>query len=87
MPNVKLPESEGVEPAGSTAVIDANMRRRRMALIMGLAGLVTGGIRLWDAGWNTLTVLLLSTSVSLVLYWKTGADPRGFGKEIRGKRT
>jgi hypothetical protein len=86
MPDVNLPESEGVEPTDATAVVETSLSQRRMALILGLASLITGGIRLWGAGWNTLTALLLSTGVSLVLYWKTGADPKGWGKAIGGKK-
>jgi len=87
MSNDEPSESEGDQPAGSTAAVDTNMRQRRLALIMGLGSLITGGICLYSGwNWNTLTVLLWSTGVALVLYWKTGADPKGFGKAIWGKK-
>ena len=88
MSNIEPSESEGEEPTGSTTVIDSNMRQRRMALIMGIACLISGGIAFWDNGWGGqwLTGLLLGTGSALLLYWKTGVDPRGFGKRIWGKK-
>ena len=82
------PEGEQPEPAGSTAGIDANMRQRNIALIMGIACLISGGIELWSSAWSVteLTVLLLGTGFALLLYWKTGIDPQGFGKPIWGKK-
>jgi len=68
------------------AGVDTNMRRRRMALIMGLASLVTACLSVSSSGWNALTILLLSTGGALVLYGKTGRDPKGFGKPIWGKK-
>jgi hypothetical protein len=82
------PEGEEHEPFDSTAVIDTDMRQRRLALIMGVGCLISAGIALWTNGWDGewLTVLLIGTGSALVLYWKTGLDPRGFGKPIWGKK-
>ena len=90
MSNIEPSESEGeeLESPGSTDVIDTDMRQRRMALIMGIGCLISAGIAFWDNGWDGewLTVLLIGTGSALVLYWKTGVDPRGFGKPIWGKK-
>ena len=53
---------------------------------MGLASLVTACLSVSSSGWNALTILLLSTGGALVLYGKTGRDPKGFGKAIWGKK-
>jgi hypothetical protein len=63
--NVEPPESAGDERAGSTAVVDTNIRQRRMALIMGIGCLISVGIGLWNTGFNTLTALMLSTGTAL----------------------
>ncbi len=90
MPNIEQPEHEGEEhePSGSSDAIDTNMRQRRLALIMGVGCLISAGIALWTNGWDGegLTVLLIGTGSALVLYWKTGVDPQGFGKPIWGKK-
>ena len=90
MSNIEQPEHEGEESADSTDVIYTNMRQRRMALIMGVGCLISAGIALWTFGWDgerlTVTGLLIATGSALVLYWKTGVDPQGFGKPVWGKK-
>ncbi len=72
---------------------DPEKRQRRLALVMGTACLVaalfSAVLCLVDQEFGSaieITILLVCVGLSLLAYWWSGKDPKGWGKPITGKK-